>query len=180
LAKSKPNLYNPICPETTIQKGDLSRIDIVLFLEVSFSFKQARLRLVAARFFIGITASWAAFGRFRVGLWWPPGGRSSPGIVRRILDKENARVGQHIRFAAHRVGPLSTKIFSVEKTSRTGDYNVVRCVGFAVGAEGAEGIMVWLAFVFIRPVPWIYTDHACEIARAEMIDQNRFAFRNDK
>src|SRR5678815_3625635 len=55
---------------------------------------------------------------------------------------------------------------------RTGDHNIVRCVGFAVGAEGAEGITVWLAFVFIRPVPWIYTDHTREIARAEMIDQD--------
>ena len=62
----------------------------------------------------------------------------------------------------------------------TRDHDVVRCVGFAVGAKGAEGIMVRLAFVFIRPVPWIYTDDAREIARAEMIDQDRFAVRNDK
>ena len=40
--------------------------------------------------------------------------------------------------------------------------------------------MVRLAFVFIRPVPWIYTDHAREITRAKMIDQDRFAVGNDK
>src|ERR1041385_4241388 len=42
----------------------------------------------------------------------------------------------------------------------TGDHNVVGCVGFAVGAEGAEGIVVRLAFVLVRPVPGIDTNHA--------------------
>ena len=43
---------------------------------------------------------------------------------------------------------------------RAGDDNVVVGVGFAVRAEGAEGIAVRLAFVLIWSVPGIDTDHA--------------------
>ena len=43
---------------------------------------------------------------------------------------------------------------------RAGDDDVVRCVRFAVRAEGAEGLMVWLAFVAIGAVPGIDADHA--------------------
>ncbi len=40
--------------------------------------------------------------------------------------------------------------------------------------------MVRLAFVFIRTVPRIDADYACEIARAKVIDQDRFFVGNDE
>jgi hypothetical protein len=43
---------------------------------------------------------------------------------------------------------------------RAGDDDVVGGVGFAVRAEGAEGIMVLLAFVLIGTVPGINADDA--------------------
>ena len=70
------------------------------------------------------------------------------------------------------LGLLGPTNFGASKQLRPGDNDVVGGVGFAVGAEGPEGVMVGLAFVLIRTVPRIDTNHASEIARAEMIDEN--------
>ena len=43
---------------------------------------------------------------------------------------------------------------------RAGDDDVVRGIGFAVRAEGAEGVVVLLAVVLIGTMPWIDADYA--------------------
>ena len=63
---------------------------------------------------------------------------------------------------------------------RAGDGDVVGGVGFAVRAEGAEGVMVLLAVVLIGAVPGVDADYALQVAWAEVIDQDRFFVGNDE
>jgi uncharacterized membrane protein len=68
----------------------------------------------------------------------------------------------------------------LEKRLWTRQDHVVRGVWFAVGAEGAEGVVVLLAVVLIGTVPWIDADDAGQIFRAEVIDQDGFLVGDDE
>lgn len=50
--------------------------------------------------------------------------------------------------------------YYAQRLLRTRNDDVVRGVGFAVRAEGAEGVAVLLAVVFVGTVPGVYTDDA--------------------
>ena len=51
----------------------------------------------------------------------------------------------------------------------TRDDDVVRGVGLAVRADGTQRVMVLLAVVLVRTVPWIDTDYTWKVTRAEVV-----------
>jgi len=51
----------------------------------------------------------------------------------------------------------------------TRDDDVVRGVGLAVRADGTQRVMVLLAVVLVRTVPWVDTDYTCQVTRAEVV-----------